>query len=410
MGDNMPVGEIIWPTMHKIAGLKLGTANARIKNSERDDVVVMQLSENATIAGVFTQNAFCAEPVKICRHHLDQARAELILINSGNANACTGADGWNAAMACCEALAKLRGCEKENVLPFSTGVIGEVLPYEKICAVLSQAIDDLQEDNWRKAARAIMTTDTVAKGASEVCEYKDKIAHVTGIAKGSGMIKPDMATMLAYIATDAVVEESILEIICKRAADASFNRITIDGDTSTNDAAILIATGENQSFVVDRIDSKAYEVLEQTIIKVFKQLAQLIVRDGEGASKFIEVQVEGGANKYECLDVAYEIAHSPLVKTAAFASDANWGRIVMAIGKAPVEELDSKSVKVWINDVQIVENGGRARSYTEEAGSAEMAKSEFCIRVNLGRGNYSESIWTSDLSHEYIKINAEYRS
>lgn len=406
----MAVGKIEWPLMHPIAGVKLGVANARIKNKERNDVLLLELCESSSVAGVFTQNAFCAEPVKLCKKNMLQSSSRFLLINSGNANACTGKPGEIAALACCEAVAKEAGVEPEAVLPFSTGVIGEVLPAQKIIDVIPLALKDLAESNWQAAAQAIMTTDTLPKGASKKVDINGHTCHVTGIAKGAGMIRPNMATMLAFVCTDAVVEPSILQIMCKRAADASFNRITIDGDTSTNDACMLIASGVQEDVNIDRIDSKEYQLLETAIFQIFQELAQYIVRDGEGATKFVEVHVDGGASQKECLSVAYEIAHSPLIKTALFASDANWGRIVAAIGRAPVKELESETVSVWINDLAIVADGGRAESYTDEAGQKEMRKSELLIRVDLGRGSASDKIWTTDLSHEYVKINAEYRT
>lgn len=406
----MAVGKIEWPHIHTISGIELGVANARIKNKERNDVLVLKLREGSSVAGVFTQNAFCAEPVKLCKKHILEANTRFLLINSGNANACTGKPGEFAALACCQAIAKDTGADAEAVLPFSTGVIGEVLPAQKIIDVLPQALNNLSENNWQAAAQAIMTTDTLPKGASKQVDINGHICNVSGIAKGAGMIRPNMATMLAFVCTDAVVEPSILQIMCKRAADASFNRITIDGDTSTNDACMLIASGANEDVNIDRIDSREYQLLEAAIFQVFQELAQYIVRDGEGATKFVEVYVEGGTNQKECLSVAYEIAHSPLIKTALFASDANWGRIVAAIGRAPVTELESEKVSVWINDLPIVVCGGRAESYTDEAGQKEMRKSELLIRVDLGRGSASDKIWTTDLSHEYVKINAEYRT
>lgn len=407
---DMSVGEISWPKMHPVAGVKLGAANARIKNRERNDVLLIELIKGSAVAGVFTKNAFCAEPVKICKEHLASEYPRYLLINSGNANACTGEAGREAALQCCDAVANYGMVSREAVLPFSTGVIGQPLPAEKIITVIPEVAGKLAEDNWPVAAQAIMTTDTKPKGASIEFTIEGERCCITGIAKGAGMIKPNMATMLAFVATDISIEPSILQILCKRAADASFNRITIDGDTSTNDSCMLIASGANKNVVIDRIDSKAYQLFEDALVKVCQQLAQHIVRDGEGATKFVKVLVEGGLHKTECLDVAYQIAHSPLVKTALFASDANWGRIVAAVGNAKVEELNTDNVNVWINDLLIVEQGGRAQTYTEEAGQSEMQKADLLIKVDLGRGKASETIWTTDLSHEYVKINAEYRT
>ncbi len=406
----MPVGNIDWPDMPGIAGIELGVAQAGIKKAGRDDVLLLRLCEGASVAGVFTKNAFCAEPVKMCKKHMAAGSPRYLLINSGNANACTGQPGWNAAQACCDALADLEQVGAHSVLPFSTGVIGEVLPADKIIHVLPVLLENLSEDNWARAARSIMTTDTQPKGVSIECFVAGAKVRINGIAKGAGMIKPDMATMLAYMATDAAITPELLQILCKRAADKSFNRITIDGDTSTNDAFMLMASGKSQAPLINDVHSEAYRNFETAFIEASQNLAQFIVRDGEGASKYVEVEVRGGATEAECLNVAYEIAHSPLVKTAFFASDANWGRLVMAIGKADVKELDSNKVNVWLNDVALVEEGGRAASYTEEAGQAEMQKDEIRVLVDLGRGEAKESIWTSDLSHEYVRINAEYRT
>lgn len=408
----MAVGKFEWPVMQTITGVKLGVAAAGIKTPNRKDVVLIAIEDGAAVAGVFTLNAFCAEPVKIAKQHLKTGDIRYFIINSGNANACTGSRGYEAAMATCRAVSESANVSAQAVLPFSTGVIGQVLPAEKIVAVVPEALANLAEGgaSWAAAARAIMTTDTQPKGASvEVLLNGHKI-KITGIAKGSGMIKPDMATMLAFVATDAAIEQPVLEEICRRAANKSFNRITVDGDTSTNDACMLIATGKSGVPVLGTNKGELFEAVLNGVTGVFQQLAQLIVRDGEGATKYIEVDVNGGANPQECLDVAYAIAHSPLIKTAFFASDPNWGRIVAAIGNAKVNALDITKVKVWLGDVLIVENGGVAESYTEQAGQMEMDKEEIKITVDLGRGAVREVLWTTDLSHDYIKINAEYRS
>ena len=405
----MAVGEAVWPEMYPIKGLSMGVAQAGVKYPNRNDVLVFCLNEGANVAGVFTKNAFAAAPVIVAKRHLLSGSTRALVINSGNANACTGDDGITRAESSCATLASILGVASEAVLPFSTGVIGEPLPVDKINRVLSAAVDDAKEDNWAIAARAIMTTDTRPKGASALFHAGGDI-HVVGISKGAGMIRPNMATMLAYVATDANVDAQLLQKIVKIAADKSFNRITIDGDTSTNDACILMATGQSDAPKIHSESDAGYTLLLNTVIDVFHSLAKQIVCDGEGATKCVCVEVGGGADIQECLDAGYAIAHSPLVKTAWFASDANWGRIVAAIGYAGIDGLDATKVNVWLDDVQIVENGGRASTYTEEQGKAILATAEFSVRVDLGRGDCSESIWTSDLSHEYIRINADYRS
>lgn len=406
----MAVGEAQWPKMHPISGVRLGAAQAGIKYANRNDLLVLVIDEGASVSGVFTQNAFCAAPVTLGREHLARGNIRYLVINSGNANACTGERGMADAYTTCSGLAELTAVDARQVIPFSTGVIGEFLPTAKILAALPKALENLSEDNWELAGRTIMTTDTRPKGASLQFEFDGEIISVTGIAKGAGMIRPNMATMLAYIATDAVVAQSVLDDIVKKAADKSFNRITIDGDTSTNDACILVATGRVGLPMVTASSGALYEKLLAAITEVQQALAQAIVRDGEGATKFVSVQVEAATSSAEALQVAYAVAHSPLVKTALFASDPNWGRIVAAIGYAGVKGLVAQQVNVWLNQVLIVENGGRAASYTEEAGKSVISQSEFSIRINLGRGNINEQVWSCDLSHEYVTINAEYRS
>lgn len=406
----MAVGPDIWPEMYPIDGVRLGVAQAGIKKAGRDDVTLFEVCEGACVAGVFTQNAFCAEPVKIAKQHLAKESVRYFLINSGNANACTGKLGYDAAMKTCDALAGLTGVDASSVIPFSTGVIGELLPADKIVNALPAAIESLSSDNWTKAGRAIMTTDTRPKGASREIIVGGVSVKITGISKGAGMINPNMATMLGYIATDASVDQSLLSVLSKRAANLSFNRITIDGDTSTNDACMIIATGKAGNATLVDEHSEESKVFADALIDVYQELAQQIVRDGEGATKFISVSVKGGRTHQECVDVAYAIAHSPLIKTAMFASDPNWGRIICAIGYAGVPELDVDQVKVWLDGTLIVEGGGRAGSYTEEQGQAVVSLPEFTISVDLGRGDFEDVIWTSDLSHEYIRINAEYRS
>lgn len=405
----MAVGLGELPVMHPVAGFELGIASAGIKKPGRRDVVLMRCAEGSTVAGVYTQNAFCAAPVLLCKQRM-QSSPRYLLVNTGNANAATGELGLQAANAVCQELAGLLGCPVEQVLPFSTGVIGEPLPVAKIVAALPAAISDLREENWALAAEGIMTTDTLPKGASVQFQHNGVTVTVTGISKGAGMIRPNMATMLGYIATDAAVSQDILQNILHDAANKSFNRITIDGDTSTNDSCILVATGQAALTPITEAQGELYEALREAIEQVAMQLAQAIVRDGEGATKFVTVQVQGGANQQECLDVAYAVAHSPLIKTALFASDPNWGRIVAAIGYAGVKDLKTEQVNVYLNDVCIVAQGGRAQAYTEEQGAAVMQQAEILIRIELERGGSSETIWTTDLSHEYVRINAEYRS
>ncbi len=405
----MAVGLGELPVMHSVAGFELGIASAGIKKPGRRDVVLMRCAEGSTVAGVYTQNAFCAAPVLLCKQRM-QSSPRYLVVNTGNANAATGDLGLQAANAVCQELAGLLGCPIEQVLPFSTGVIGEPLPVAKIVAALPAAISDLREENWALAAEGIMTTDTLPKGASVQFRHNGVTVTVTGISKGAGMIRPNMATMLGYIATDAAVSQDILQNILHDAANKSFNRITIDGDTSTNDSCILVATGKAALTPITEAQGELYEALREAIDQVAMQLAQAIVRDGEGATKFVTVHVQGGANQQECLDVAYAVAHSPLIKTALFASDPNWGRIVAAIGYAGVKSLNTEQVNVYLNDVCIVAQGGRAQAYTEEQGAAVMQQAEILIRIELERGGSSETIWTTDLSHEYVRINAEYRS
>ena len=405
----MAVGLGDLPVMHPVAGFELGIASAGIKKPGRRDVVVMRSVLGSSVAGVYTQNAFCAAPVLLCKQRM-QLSPRYLVVNTGNANAATGEQGLQAANAVCQQLADLVGCPIEQVLPFSTGVIGEPLPVDKITAALPAALSDLREDNWALASEGIMTTDTLPKGASVQFQHKGVTVTVTGISKGAGMIRPNMATMLGYIATDAAVNQDILQNILHDAANKSFNRITIDGDTSTNDSCILVATGQAAVAPITVAEGELYNALREAINQVAMQLAQAIVRDGEGATKFVTVQVQGGANQQECLDVAYAVAHSPLVKTALFASDPNWGRIVAAIGYAGVKDLDTEQVNVYLDDICIVAHGGRAQAYTEEQGAAVMQQAEILIRIELERGGCQETIWTTDLSHEYVRINAEYRS
>lgn len=405
----MAVGLGDLPIMHPVAGFELGIASAGIKKPGRRDVVVMRCVEGSTVAGVYTQNAFCAAPVILCKQRMQSAPRYLVT-NTGNANAATGEPGLQAANAVCQHLAELVGCPVEQVLPYSTGVIGEPLPVAKIAAALPAALADLRTDNWAAAGEGIMTTDTLPKGASMQFVHDGVTVTVTGISKGAGMIRPNMATMLGYMATDAAVSQEILQNLLHDAANKSFNRITIDGDTSTNDSCMLVATGQAALEPITEPSGELYNALRTAVNQVAMQLAQAIVRDGEGATKFVTVKVVGGGNQQECLDVAYAVAHSPLIKTALFASDPNWGRIVAAIGYAGVQGLNPDLVNVFLDDVCIVKDGGRAQDYTEEQGAAVMQQSELLIRIELGRGDCVETIWTTDLSHEYVRINAEYRS
>ncbi len=406
----MAVGEYPFPKMHPVKGIKLTSVSAGIKRVGRKDVVLFSLAEGSHVAGVFTQNAFCAAPVTVCKEHLAKAPIRFLIINSGNANACTGEQGLSDAKATCAAIAQLSGIQPEQVLPFSTGVIGEPLPVKKITAVLPEALNAAHENGWDDAGAGIMTTDTRAKGFSQQIVYQGQTITVNGIAKGAGMIKPNMATMLGYIATDAKISQNILQQLSKEAANKSFNRITIDGDTSTNDSCILIATGQVNLPEVTQASGELYEKLRDIIVAAHVYLAKAIVSDGEGATKFVTVAVKGGADNNECLAVGYAVAHSPLIKTALFASDPNWGRIVAAIGYAGVKNLDVNKIRVHLDDVLIVENGGRAKTYTEDQGQVVMKKAEIAINIDLGRGLAAETIWTTDLSYEYVKINADYRS
>ncbi len=393
-----------------VNGMLLGTAEANIKKLNRKDLLVMQLTSQATVAGVFTQNRFCAAPVIVAREHLASGKGiRALVVNTGNANAGTGEPGLAAARATCIEAAKLLGCEEKQVLPFSTGVIMEELSLERIVAGLPACVANLSETNWFDAAHAIMTTDIVAKAVSRQIKLGGVTVTLTGIAKGSGMIHPNMATMLGYIATDAAVTQPLLQQMVKHASDASFNCITVDGDTSTNDALMLIATGASAAPAIADADSAAFAQLQAAVTEVAILLAQAIVRDGEGATKFITIKVEGGASVAECKQIAYAVAHSPLVKTAFFASDPNLGRILAAIGYAGVQ-LDVQHLKLYLDDVLVAENGGRAASYREEDGQRVMQQGDITVRVVLERGTAAATVWTCDFSYDYVKINASYRS
>jgi glutamate N-acetyltransferase/amino-acid N-acetyltransferase len=405
----MPIGYSQLPTLLPVAGVRLGAVAAGIRYQGRNDLVLIEIADGGTTAAVFTRNAFCAAPVLVARQHLADAMPRYLLINSGNANAGTGDGGVEDARQSCLALAGLGDCQAHRVLPFSTGVIGQRLAVDRLEAALPDALAALSADGWSTAARAIMTTDTVAKGVSRTLELGGHTVTITGIAKGAGMIRPDMATMLAYIATDAGVDAPALQQCLHAAVARSFNRITVDGDTSTNDACVLIATGASGMPAI-RADGDYYEAFSATVTAVCERLAQLIVRDAEGATKFVTVSVAGGADSDECLQVGYTVAHSPLVKTALFASDPNWGRILAAVGRAGLRDLDVEAVDIYLGDVCIVRGGGVADDYREADGQRVMDEEEILIDIRLGRGNACERIWTSDLSHEYVRINAEYRS
>ena len=406
----MAVGDVTMPQMHVVKGVKIGSAEAYIRYQNRRDLVIFELAEGSNVAGVFTQNAFCAAPVHVSKAHLAVGNPRYLIINTGNANAGTGPLGMQNAQETCAQLAQLAGVTAEQILPFSTGVIGEQLPMPRLVAGLQPALDSLQEDAWTDAAFGIMTTDTTPKGASEQFELDGVLYTMTGISKGAGMIRPNMATMLSYVATDAPISRALVQQLLHISVNQSFNRITIDGDTSTNDSCIFVATGQAGGVEITSAEDARYAAVLEVLNRVMKRLAQLIVRDGEGATKFMTVAVEGGANTQECCDIAYSIAHSPLVKTAFFASDPNWGRILAAIGYAGVKNLEVEKIQVWLDDVQICKDGGAAADYTEAEGARVMAQPEITIRVDLGRGQAKDTVYTCDLSYDYVKINADYRS
>jgi len=408
----MAVGAVNPVTLRTVSGVRLGTVSAGIKTPGRKDLVLLEVAPGTSCAAVFTRNAFCAAPVILARENLQACshQPRYLLINTGNANAGTGAPGIAAARACVEAVASMASVDAASVLPFSTGVIGEPLPVHKLEQAIPAAIAALTAEGWTDAAEGILTTDTRPKALSIdfSCDGRDYV--VTGIAKGSGMIRPNMATMLAFIATDMAVEQAILQGLLTELAEVSFNRITVDGDTSTNDACLLLATGAAGNVAVTDTTSAIYGALRAAVEEVCISLAQSIVRDGEGATKFVTVQVNGGRSEAECMDVAFTIAHSPLVKTALFASDPNWGRLLAAVGRAGVPRLEVERVGLYLNDVLIAVNGCRAESYTEAQGVAAMAPEDIVIRVELGRGDAAATVWTTDFSYDYVRINAEYRS
>lgn len=404
----MAVGQCNFPTMHPVKGIKLGTCNAGIKQTIRDDILVMAMPETGSCAAVFTQNAFCAAPVLVAREHLAMG-ARWLLVNSGNANAGTGKQGLNDAFASCAALAGEVDGIAQQVLPFSTGVIGEPLPVAKLTAAIPTAVANLAENHWDQAARAIMTTDTFAKGASVQIDLDGHLVTITGISKGAGMIQPNMATMLGFIATDANIKQPLLQECLTAAANQSFNRITVDGDTSTNDACVLLASGCSSAAEI-LPGTEEYQLFANAVMSVSKRLAELIIRDGEGATKLIRIVVDQAKNSDEALQVAKTIAHSPLVKTAFFASDPNWGRILAAVGRAGVENMDLEQIQIYMGTVCIVEKGARSPDYTEQDGQRVMSQEEITITVRLGRGLASEEVLTCDFSYDYVRINAEYRT
>jgi glutamate N-acetyltransferase/amino-acid N-acetyltransferase len=398
-----------------IAGVRIGVAKAGIRKADRKDLTVVLIDEGASVSGVFTQNRFCAAPVQVCREHLTAGLGiRAMVVNTGNANAGTGEDGLRRARETCDALAKLLNIKATQVLPFSTGVIMESLPHDRIVAGLPTAIaaagNSGSSQQWADAAEGIMTTDTVPKASSTQVQIGGATVHVTGISKGAGMIRPNMATMLGYVATDACVAPELMHELSLALAEGSFNRITVDGDTSTNDSFVVIATNKAKHAPISSLQSAEGQALLQAMMKVAQQLAQAIVRDGEGATKFITIRVEGGRDGAECRQVAYAIAHSPLVKTAFFASDPNLGRILAAVGYAGITDLDQTGIDLYLDDVHVAIQGGRHPEYREEDGQRVMKQSEITVRVVLGRGQASDTVWTCDLSHEYVSINADYRS
>lgn len=409
----MPVN-LVAPEAHSllpVPGVELGIAKAHIRKPDRKDMLVIKLAEGARVAGVFTTNRFCAAPVTVCKQHLAAGHGiRALVVNTGNANAGTGEPGLQNARATCEALSGLLNIKSEQVLPFSTGVILEPLPMERLLAGLPQCVADLGEQHWFDAAEAIMTTDIVSKGASRQITLGGKTVTITGISKGSGMIHPNMATMLGYVATDAVISQAALEALIDHAVNRSFNCITVDGDTSTNDSFIVMATGQAGNAEISDVDSTEFQQLQDAITELSIELAQAIVRDGEGATKFMTIQVEAGKDVEECRKVAYAIAHSPLIKTAFFASDPNLGRILAAIGYAGVDDLDVNAMQLYLGNVLVAEHGGRAASYVEEQGAAVMQGAEITVRVVLNRGQANATVWTCDFSYDYVRINADYRS
>ena len=394
-----------------VPGVRIGVAEAGVRKANRKDLTVVLIDEGAAVGGVFTQNRFCAAPVQVCREHLARGHGiRAMVINTGNANAGTGQDGLARTLQTCVALARELDIAPEEILPFSTGVIMEPLPVDRIEAGLPKALADAAPDHWARAAEGIMTTDTVPKAFSRQVTIGGATVTVTGISKGAGMIRPNMATMLGFMATDAKISPALVQSLAKALADASFNRVTIDGDTSTNDSFVVIATQKADHATITSLDSADGQALVAAMREVARLLAQAIVRDGEGATKFIAIQVEGGKDTAECRQVAYAVAHSPLVKTAFFASDPNLGRILAAVGYAGIADLDQTGIDLYLDDVHVAVKGGRNPDYREEDGQRVMKQSEITVRIGLGRGNASDTVWTCDLSHDYVSINADYRS
>lgn len=405
----MAVGTDMSGTIYPVDGIRLAAVPANIRYPDRLDLVLIEIADQATVAGVFTQNAFCAAPVSVAREHLRQASSRYFLINTGNANAGTGDAGLADAIRCCQAVADIADTGLERVIPFSTGVIGESLPADKIVSGIPDAYSKLSETNWQPAAEGILTTDTRTKIASTQIEIAGSKVTITGIAKGSGMIKPNMATMLGFVFTDAQIEQALLQELLDDAVSHSFNRLTVDGDTSTNDACMLVASASSD-LQIQASDAEHLEAFRQSLRAIFLQLATGLIRDAEGATKFVTINVRQGRSSEECLEVAYTVAESPLVKTSFFASDPNWGRILAAVGRAGVSELDLAAVSIYLGDLCLVAAGAVDTAYTERQGQAEMDREEIVVTINLARGDCEETVWTSDLSHEYVRINAEYRS
>ena len=398
-------------TLYPIAGVRIGVTQAGVRKLDRKDLTVVLLDEGVSVAGVFTTNRFCAAPVQVCREHLALGKGvRALLINTGNANAGTGAEGLARARSSCNALASRLGCAPEQILPFSTGVIMEPLPLDRIEAGLDAAIADAQPGHWLRAAEGIMTTDTVPKAFGAQFMLEGKLVSITGVSKGAGMIRPNMATMLGFIATDANINQGVMQQLALELAEGSFNRVTVDGDTSTNDSLVLMASNKAGNVPIESLDSQAGKALKATMLEVAVKLAQAIVRDGEGATKFMTVQIDGGRNAQECRKVAYAIAHSPLVKTAFYASDPNLGRILAAVGYAGIDDLDPGCIELFLDNVHVATRGARHPDYQETDGQRVMKQAEISIRVDLGRGTTSETVWTCDFSHEYVTINADYRS
>lgn len=402
MAVNLQAPEVLLP----VAGVRLASVNAGIRYKNRHDLLLIELENGSHTAAVFTRNAFCAAPVHICRHHLQHSSPRYLLVNAGNANAGTGEQGMRAARESCEQVAEQASCWAEEVLPFSTGVIGMQLPVEKITAALPEAFAKLSTDGWLEASRTIMTTDTVAKAISKQVEIFGETITITGIAKGAGMIHPNMATMLAYVATDALIEKDKLQDVLKAVTEETFNCITVDGDTSTNDSLVVVATGSSGIYV----GGDALPLFQAALQEICMYLAQAIVRDGEGATKFISIEVQGATTRAEARIVGNTVALSPLVKTALFASDPNWGRILAAVGRSSIDHLDVGRVTIWLGETLLIEDGEPAPTYHEALGAAEMKQEEILIRIDLGRGDANATTWTCDFSYDYVKINAEYRS